>query len=56
VPYAIEERNGKFVVLNTSTKDVKGTHDSRIKAQRQLNLLRAIKETGWEPTGKKARE
>ncbi len=35
--------------------DVKGTHGSEIKAQRQLNLLRGI-EHGWEPTGKKAQK
>lgn len=55
MPYQIEQRNGKFVVFNTDTKDVKGRHDSRIKAQRQINLLRGI-EQGWEPTSKKARK
>jgi len=55
MPYSIEQRNGKFVVINMETKDVKGRHDSRIKAQRQINLLRGI-EAGWEPTGKKARK
>jgi len=55
MPYAIEKRGDKFVVFNTDTKDVKGRHDSRIKAQRQINLLRGI-EAGWEPTGAKARK
>ena len=55
MPYSIEKRGDKFVVFNTSTKDVKGTHDSRVKAQRQINLLRGI-EAGWEPTGKKAQK
>jgi len=55
VPYAIEKRGDKFVVINTETKDVKGRHPTRIKAQRQINLLRGI-EQGWEPTGKPARK
>lgn len=55
MPYDIEKRGEKWVVFNTETKDVKGRHDSRIKAQRQINLLRGI-EKGWEPTGKKARK
>ena len=52
MPYAIRARNDKFVVINTETGDVKGTHDSRAKAQLQINLLRGI-EHGWKPTGKK---
>lgn len=55
MPYAIEKRGDKFVVFNTETKDVKGRHDSKIKARRQINLLRGI-EHGWEPTGAKARK
>lgn len=55
MPYAIREDDGTFVVYNTETKDVKGRHKSRIKAQRQINLLRAV-EHGWEPTGKAARK
>ena len=55
MPYEIEKRGDKWVVLNTETKDVKGRHDSEIKARRQINLLRGI-EAGWTPTGAKARE
>ena len=54
MPYDMEQRNGKWVVFNTETKDVKGRHDSRTKAQRQINLLRGI-EAGWQPTGRPAR-
>lgn len=54
MPYNIEKRGDKWVVINTETKDVKGRHNSRVKAQRQINLLRGI-EAGWEPTGTKAR-
>ena len=55
MPYDIEKRGEKWVVVNTETKDVKGRHDSKAKAQRQINLLRAV-EHGWEPTGKPARK
>jgi len=47
MPYSIQKRKDKFVVVNTDTGDVKGTHDSREKAQKQLNLLRAVK-AGWK--------
>lgn len=53
MPYSIEKRKDKWVVLNTDTGDVKGRHESKDKAQRQINLLRAV-EHGWEPTGKQA--
>jgi len=55
MPYAIRKANSKFKVVNTETGKVKGTHTSRIKAQRQVNLLRGV-ERGWKPTGKKARK
>jgi len=55
MPYSIQKRGEKYVVINTETKDVKGTHDSKIKAQRQINLLRGI-EHGWEPSGRPARK
>jgi len=55
MPYAIEKRGEKWVVFNTETKDVKGRHGSKVKAQRQINLLRGI-EHGWEPTGAKAQK
>ncbi len=55
MPYSVYKRGEKWVVINTETKDVKGTHDSKVKAIRQINLLRGV-EHGWEPTGKKARK
>jgi len=54
MPYAIRKRDDKFVVINTDTGHVKGTHASRAKAQLQINLLRGV-EHGWKPTGAKAR-
>lgn len=55
MPYAKRKRGDKWVILNAETLDVKGTHDSEIKADRQLNLLNAV-EHGWHPTGAKARK
>jgi len=55
MPYAIRVRDDKFVVINTDTGDVKGTHESHIKAERQMRLLYGI-EHGWKPTGAKARK
>jgi len=55
MPYAIRKVGTKFKVINTATKKVKGTHASRIAAQRQMNLLRGV-EHGWRPTGRKARK
>lgn len=55
MPYAIYKRGEKWVVINTETKDVKGTHASKIKAQRQMRLLYGV-EHGWKPTGAKAQK
>ncbi len=54
MPYAIQKRGKKWAVVNTETGKVKGRHDSRVAAQRQINLLRGI-EHNWKPTGKKAK-
>jgi len=55
MPYSIEKRGDKWVLINTDTGKVKGTHDSKIKAIRQRNLLQGI-EHGWTPSGAKARK
>ena len=55
MPYSLRKRDGKWAVVNTDTGNVKGTHESKPKATRQLNLLRAVKH-GWRPTGKPARK
>ena len=52
MPYAIRQRGDKFAVVNTDTGDVKGTHETRTKAQLQINLLRGI-EHGWRPRSAK---
>jgi hypothetical protein len=55
MPYTIEKRGSKFVVVNKDTGDVKGTHDTKEKAQKQMNLLYGI-EGGWHPTGAPAKK
>ncbi len=56
MPYSIKPNKGKFEVVNTETGQVKGTHDSRVKAQRQRRLLETIKHNpNWKPTGKLAK-
>jgi hypothetical protein len=55
MPYAIRKRGKKWAVVNTETGKVKGTHDSKSKAQKQINLLRGV-EHGWHPTGAPARK
>jgi len=55
MPYVIEKRDDKWVVKNSETGDVKGTHESEGEAQTQVNLLRGI-EHGWKPTGKKSKK
>jgi len=52
MPYGIYKRGDKWVLINKDTKHVKGTHESREKATRQMRLLQGV-EHGWEPTGKK---
>jgi len=49
MPYGVRRRGGKFVVINTDTGDVKGTHDTEEKAEEQRRLLEGIKR-GWKPS------
>ncbi|KKN82245.1 hypothetical protein LCGC14_0310580 [marine sediment metagenome] len=55
MPFALQKRGDVWKVVNTDTGQVKGTHESKIKGQRQLNLLRGIKH-GFKPTGRPARK
>lgn len=55
MPYAMKLQNGKWRVYNKNTGDTKGTHATKEKAQRQINLLRGV-EHGWKPTGQPARK
>jgi hypothetical protein len=46
MPYGVEKRGDKWVTINTDTGDVKGTHDTKEKAQRQMRLLYHLKSGG----------
>ena len=46
MPYDVEKRGNKWVTLNTETGDVKGTHDTKEKAIRQMRLLYHVKGGG----------
>ena len=52
MPYMLRKRGTMWIVQNKATGHVKGTHSSKMKAQKQMNLLEGIKH-GWKPTGKK---
>ena len=56
MPYRVEKRGNVWVTINTETGKVKGTHDSKIKAQRQMRLLYGIESGEWKPTGKKTQK
>ena len=56
MPYELVKRDGRWQVRNKETGKVKGRHDSKIKAQRQINLLRGVEHSDWRPTGKAARK
>ena len=51
MPYGIRKKGDKYQTVNKETGDVKGTHDSKEKAVKQLRLLEGI-EHGWHPTKK----
>lgn len=52
MPYDVKKQGNKYVTYNTETGDVKGTHDTREKAMKQLRLLYMVK-SGKEPTKNK---
>ena len=49
MPYDMEKRGEKWVVFNTETKDVKGRHDSKIKARRQITCCAVLSTAGSRP-------
>ena len=53
MPYEIRRKGDQWVTYNKETGDVKGTHDSRDKAVKQMRLLYMVK-SEKEPTGKKS--
>ena len=55
MPYQVVKMGERWVVKNTETGDVKGKHESREKAMRQMRLLYGV-EHGWKPTGAPAKK
>lgn len=52
MPYAVQKRKNEYIVKNTETGEVKGTHKARTNALKQMRLLYMIK-GGKKPAGKK---
>lgn len=53
MPYSIYEQNGKWILKNTDTGQVKGTHKSKADAEAQERLLNAVKHNpSFKPRGK----
>lgn len=48
MPYQIIQQGNKWILKNKETGKVKGTHDSKAKAESQERLLNAI-EHGFKP-------
>lgn len=46
MPYAIRKKGNRWVTYNKDTGDVKGTHDSKEKAMKQMRLLYHVKSGG----------
>ena len=51
MPYAIRKQGDIWITYNKETGDVKGKHDSREKAMKQMRLLYMVKH-GGEPRNK----
>ncbi len=51
MPYAVRKQGRRWVTYNSETGDVKGTHDSKDKANRQMRLLYMV-EHGGTPRNK----
>lgn len=50
MPYEIKSVDGNgYEVINSETKDVKGKHETKEDAERQVRLLNAIEnDSNWE--------
>jgi len=42
MPYGIREKDGKWETYNKDSGEVKGTHDTREKAVKQMRLLYGV--------------
>jgi hypothetical protein len=49
MPYEIREAGDEYEVINSETHDVKGKHETKEDAERQVRLLNAIEhDSNWE--------
>ena len=46
MPYSLKKEEGKFCVYNSDTGKKMGTHDTMMKAKKQMALLEMIKHGG----------
>lgn len=53
MPYKVLKQEGKFIVKNEETGEIKGIHKSAKKAMRQMRLLYAVEGGRKIFTGKK---
>ena len=42
MPYHVQEKDGKYLVINDETGDTKAEHDTKEEAERQVKLLHEI--------------
>ena len=53
MPYGVHKRGNNWVTINTETGEVKGKHDSREKAMKQMRLLYMVEHGGTPREQKK---
>lgn len=46
MPYKVEEKDGKYAVINADTGEVKAVHEQKADAERQVRLLHEIEKDG----------
>jgi hypothetical protein len=50
MPFVIQSKGNKYQVVDTSSGEVKAASGSKVKAERQLKILRSL-EKGWRNEG-----
>ena len=53
MPYSVRKQGDKYITYNKETGDVKGKHDSREKAMKQMRLLYMVEHGGTPRSAKK---
>ena len=47
MPYKIEKEGNEFQVINTDSGEVKASHDTKEKAEKQVELLHKLENDKW---------